>query len=455
VTTTRTLRFRFAWRAAVITMLITAAVGAVSTVYLTQQVRGAIHDGVVDHLDTLEVELNLTGLSAEEGSAPLVLPSPERFVQVITPEGRVVAASSELGTRAPLLTRADIDAAARGDVEATISNPGGEGEAFVMARPVTAGDTEYIGLVGSSLARVDGARRTMLLWMGLAVPLLGLVIWLGVWAAVTFALRPVNALASEADRLASSRGPWQLGVEPDTVELNRLAKSLDALLAQVRQAFERERKFLDDASHELRTPIAVARGELELALGEGPRAEMEKAVESSIEELDRLDRLASDLLLLGRARSRDRRTFGDIDLGGVTRRAAALVMRHPSAPPVGLSVAGEATTFGDEQAIERAITNVITNAVTWCSSRVEVVLADEADRATIRVRDDGPGFPDELLAGPFGRFNRTEDERSREGSGLGLAIATEIVTTHQGTIEAANVPEGGAVVTIRLPRREG
>jgi signal transduction histidine kinase len=455
MTSSRTLRYNFAWRAALLMMVITAVVGLVTTLYWTQQARAVIQDSVVDHLQTLAAELDLSGMSVEPGSPPLVLPTPERFVQVVTPEGRVVAASSELATRAPLLTAADIDAAATGDVETTIPNPQGEGEAFVMARPITAGGVAYVGIVGTSLARVDSARRTMVWSMGLGIPLVGLIVWIGVWAAVTYALRPVNALAGEADRLSQARGPWQLGIEPDTVELGRLAASLNNMLAQIRQAFERERQFLDDASHELRTPIAVARGELDLALGDGPPEEVEKAVASSIEELDRLDRLAADLLLLGRARTADRRAYAAVDLGGVARRTAAMVMRLPTTPDVELSVTGDAVVVGDEQALERALTNLITNAVTWSGSHVEVTIEDAGNHVVVRIGDDGPGFAEELLAEPFGRFNRTGQARSRQGSGLGLSIAAEIIQAHGGTIEAANRPDGGAMVTLRLPRERG
>lgn len=448
---TGTLRSKFAWRAALMTMLIAAAVGLVTTVYWTRQTRAVIHDGVVDHLETLDVELDLSGMSLEPGSAPLVLPAPEHFVQVVSGDGRVVAASSELATKEPVLTQADIDRAVGGDVEETVTDPRGRGEALVMARPITAGGEEYVGIVGASLTRVDTARRTMLWWLGLGVPLVGLLVWLGVFTAVTYALRPVNAMAGEADRLARSRGPWQLGTETDTIELAGLASSLNNMLAQIRAVLDRERQFLDDASHELRTPIAVARGELDLALGDGPRQEIDKAVASSIEELDRLDRLAADLLLLGRARAGDRRSYGAVDLGGIARRAAALVMRLPRTPEIELSVSGDAVVTGDEQALERALTNLITNAVTWCRTRVEVTLEAMGDHAVVRIQDDGPGFPSDVLEEPFGRFNRSEEAPTREGSGLGLAIAAGIIEAHGGTIAAGNRQDGGAVVTASFP----
>jgi signal transduction histidine kinase len=451
----RTLRSTFAWRAALMTMLIVTAVGLVTTVYWTRQTHAVIRDGVVDHLETLDVELNLGGMSPQPASSPLVLPAPEHFVQVVGDDGRVVAASSELATREPVLTQADIDRAAGGDVEQTIADPLGGGEALIMARPITAGGVAYIGIVGASLARVDTGRRTMLWWLGLGVPFVGLVVWLGVFATVTYALRPVNAMAVEADRLARSRGPWQLGTEAETIELAGLALSLNNMLAQIREVLDRERRFLDDASHELRTPIAVARGELDLALGDGSRTEVDKAVASSIEELDRLDRLAADLLLLGRARTGDRRSYGAVDLGGVARRAAALVVRLPRTSELDLAVSGDAVVTGDEQALERALTNLITNAVTWCKATVEVTLDEVDGKVVVRVVDDGPGFPADILDETFGRFNRSDDAPSREGSGLGLAIAAEIIEAHDGRIEAGNRPDGGAEVTVSLPGPAG
>jgi signal transduction histidine kinase len=445
----RTLRSRFAWRAALTTALVVAAVGIASVVYWESQVERAIEDGVVDHLRALEAELDLAAVSPSV-SDPVVLPTPERFVQVVTPAGRVVAASSELASAGPVISAADV-ATASGDFVAEITDPSGSGEqALVMARRISIEGAELIGIVGASLEPERAARSTSLRLLALAVPLLAAVIGYGVWLAVTYAMRPVNELASRADDVAKRAAPWRLDVEPDTVELSSLAESLDELLDHLRDAFESERQFLDDASHELRTPIAVARGELDLLRQElSGNATAAQAVTSSIEELDRLDRLAADLLTLARARDSHPKAK-ECDLAALARRATATVMREPNQRDVKVCVRGSASVTGDENALERVFRNTIQNAVSHCEKMVDVTVSMRNDEATITITDDGPGFPGDITGSSFPRFAQGRG-RSRSGTGLGLAIAAAIVAAHGGTITADNPSEPGARVAVRLP----
>lgn len=446
----RTLRARFAWRAALTTAVVVAAVGIASVLFWESQVKEAIEDGVSDHLRALEAELDLAAVSPTAASDPVVLPTPERFVQVVTPEGRVVAASSELVSFGPVLSAAEV-AATQGDYVSEIRDPSDSGaQALVMARTIAVDGEELIGIVGASLEPEAAARATSLWIIGLAVPLLAALIGWGVWLAVTYAMRPVNELATRADAVAKGAAPWRLEVRPDTVELSSLADSLDNLLDHLRETFEGERQFLDDASHELRTPIAVARGELDLLLLEvdGDSAARD-AVLSSIEELDRLDRLAADLLTLARAREAHPR-IRRCDLAAIARRATATIMREPDQRDVKVCVRGSAFAQGDENALERVFRNTIQNAVSHCERHVDVTLAEENGQAICTITDDGPGFPEALTGSSFPRFSHGR-ARSSNGSGLGLAIASAIVRAHGGTINADNRGTRGARVTVALP----
>jgi len=444
-----TLRWRFAWRAALTTALVVAAVGGASLVYWEGEVKQAIEEGVADHLRALEAELDLAAVAPTVDS-PVVLPSPERFVQVVTPDGRVVAASSELVSVGPVLSTAQVREVT-GDFVAEIPDPrGNPDEALVMARTVSVDGSELIGIVGTSLEPERTARATSLWILGLAVPALALLIGGGVWIAITLAMRPVNEMAAQADAVATGAAPWQLAIEPDTVELSSLAESLDQLLAHLRSTFESERQFLDDASHELRTPIAVARGELDLLRHEvDQNSDTLPAVTSAIEELDRLDRLAADLLTLARARNAHPR-LEPCDLAATARRAAATVMREPDQRNVKVSVRGSASAMADANALERVFQNAIRNAVSYCESEVAVVLSMAAEDAEITITDDGPGFPKSLTGSSFPRFAHGRG-RDRNGTGLGLAIASAIVAAHGGTITADNNNNAGARVLVRLP----
>lgn len=450
----RTLRLRSAWRSASLALAFVWLIGLVSLWYWPGQVRNAIRDGVTDHLDALSAEMDLAEFPIESDTL-LVLPAPERFVQVIGPDGQVVAASSELVSHGPLIPVTPGDVSSATAPPMTIATPGDRhGESFVMTRTIRIGGVDYLGIVGASLDRVTDGRDFVLWAAGLGGPLVALLVGLGVWWSVTFAMRPVQALAEEADRLGQGHGPWQVRVSPETAEMRRLALSFDHLLAQIRATLERERAFLDDASHELRTPIAVARGELDLALGSDDLATMRRGVESSIEELDRLDRLAADLLLLARARGADPSSFSQVDLGGLARRAVASVIRSTrTSPRPQVTIEGEASTVGDDRALERAVTNIVTNAIGHCDSRVEVVVAQSAGKSQIGVADDGPGFNDDLLGTATHRFTRTRD--GRHGTGLGLAIASDIAEAHGGTLEIRNRAEGGAEVLMRFPADPG
>jgi signal transduction histidine kinase len=447
----RTLSSRFAWRAAALTAVVVGVVGVASLLFWQDQVESAVEDGVADHLAALEAELDLAAVGSLDTASPVVLPTPEQFVQVITPDGRVVATSSELARVGPVLEARDVLASAPADYVGEINDPRSQGEsALVMARRIEVDGSDLIGIVGASLNPVAAARSSALLILAIGIPLLAAIIGYGVWLAVTYALRPVNELAHRADDVAKGAAPWKLGVGPDTIELHSLAQSLDALLDHLRESFESERRFLDDASHELRTPIAVARGELDLLRPQVSGApDLAEAVESAIEELDRLDRLAADLLLLARARG-SRPALSRCDLAGLARRATSTVLKEPGQRDVHVRVLGSAFARGDENALTRVFLNTVANAVAHCRDDVSIDLSEQGETALAVITDDGSGFPAEMTGSSFPRF-ATGRGRRTGGTGLGLAIAAAIVEAHGGHVKAENLPDGGARVIVQLP----
>jgi signal transduction histidine kinase len=239
-------------------------------------------------------------------------------------------------------------------------------------------------------------------------------------------------------------------------ELADLARHLNELLARIEAALERERAFLDDASHDLRTPISIVRSELELArMHTEAGSELARALDSSLEEVDRLDRLAVNLLVLARSRSAGPPRLEPVELGALSRRAAQTVARSRDGDAVPVQVSGSANVQGDEDAIERAVLNLVENAARHARAHVDVDVSSDGDRAVVAVRDDGPGFPPELLGQAAGRFVRgTNGGRGTEnGAGLGLAIVDAIATAHGGELEIENGVEGGASVQLRIPLR--
>ena len=220
-----------------------------------------------------------------------------------------------------------------------------------------------------------------------------------------------------------------------------------AASARLRAALERERVFVADASHELRAPLAVLRAELELALREGrSREELAAAVQSAAEETDRLTRLAEDLLVIARA-----------DDGALPIRAAPLragtVLSAVAArfPDVHAQPADGLQLHADPERLEQALGNLVDNARRHGGGHVELAAERAGDRVELHVRDDGPGFPPELLDTAFERFTRGDAARGRGGAGLGLSIVDLIARAHGGEAGARNRPGGGADVWIAVP----
>lgn len=281
----------------------------------------------------------------------------------------------------------------------------------------------------------------------LAVVVSGLV-----GAAVALTVRtkllPIFELTNRIGESTGAHRPERLDVATDTLEMHDLVTSVDVLLGEIRDLREKEESFVHDASHELRTPIAIARAELDLAQRECHDPDTDAALRSAIEELDRLHQTATDLLVRARDNSLDRENVKPTSLEDVARRAAEIVQRHSPDSGVRLSVSGSGRVPGDAAALERCFVNLLDNAVSHCSATVNVAVSSDED-VVVTITDDGPGLPDELVPRLFERFARADQ---REDSfGLGTAIAAETVRAHGGTISAANLETGGAELTIHLP----
>jgi len=226
------------------------------------------------------------------------------------------------------------------------------------------------------------------------------------------------------------------------------------MLGRLRVAFERERAFVDDASHELRSPIAVLRGEIELALSAiGEPAEVQRSLQAALGEADRLSRLAEDLLLLARERAGSlvvrREPIDLLDLAATEARRLEPVLG------LRIEVSGEqAVAQGDPDRLRQLLANLLHNSAAAGSTNLRLHVVRERAGTTLEIADDGPGFPVSVRDSAFERFVRGDDARTpgRSGAGLGLAIVRAVVAAHGGTVEARNgEPLGGAVVTVRLP----
>jgi signal transduction histidine kinase len=282
---------------------------------------------------------------------------------------------------------------------------------------------------------------------------------LGAYWLARAALSPVERLRRQVAAVSGRDEGSAVEVPGTRDEIAALAGTMNELLGRLQGALARQRAFVADASHELRTPLAVLRGELELAARPGRgREDLAAAVRSAAAEAERLSRLTDDLLLL--ARSDEERLslrLETTDIGKLLARSAGIAASRLAAAGVGCHVEAPDGTLAavDRDRIRQAVDNLLDNALRFAPRGSVIVLAARANGPDldIEVRDDGPGFPAGFLPHAFERFRRPDTGRSRDdgGTGLGLAIVRAIAAAHGGTASAANRPDGGAVVRVRIP----
>jgi signal transduction histidine kinase len=298
-----------------------------------------------------------------------------------------------------------------------------------------------VGATRENRAEILRSLRTAFLIGG---PLALLLASLGGYALAGAALRPIEAMRRRAAEISSSSLDERLPVPEAGDEVARLGATLNEMLARIEGGLARERRFVADASHQLRTPLSLLKTELELALRRARSAdELRDALRSAAESSDRLSRLAEDLLLLARAEEgRIPLKAEQTDVADVMQQVADRFGAEVDAQPLVLSA--------DPLRLEQALTNMVDNARRHGSGKVTLTARVRNGTVELHVLDEGPGFPPDFLGRAFERFSRA-DASAADGSGLGLAIVETIARAHGGRALAANRPEGGADVWLALP----
>jgi signal transduction histidine kinase len=392
---------------------------------------------------------------AEGGGGRFLVEEPESFAQILSPGGAAIAPRSGPASTA-FISRSTLAAAARRPTFVDETRvPLSHDPVRLLAEPASFRGRPAIVVTGTPLDdRADSLAnlRDLLISGGAAALLIASLVG---YLAVAAALRPVDAMRRRAGEISAAEPSERLPVGPADDELSRLGETLNEMLARIAAGLERERRFLDDASHELRTPLALHRTELEIALRYGTEeAELRASIASAIEEADRLAELADDLLVV--ARSEDealdlRREPVELPplLEGLGRRFRG----RADAAGRGLAVDadGAAVVDADRARLERALANMVENALRHGAGEITLRAARGDGRVELHVADRGPGFPPEFIDRAFERFSRADPARGRGGTGLGLAIVDRIARAHGGRARVSNRAGGGADVWIELP----
>ncbi|WP_043254632.1 sensor histidine kinase [Streptomyces sp. Tu6071] len=334
-----------------------------------------------------------------------------------------------------------------GDSEAETDDDSGSGP----GSEADSGDDDdartFTVFAGAPLDAADSAVRTALTVMLIGLPVLLAVVAAVTWAVTRRALRPVEGIRAELDAITGSRDLARRVPEPATHdEIAALARTTNATLAALQDAVDKQRRFVADASHELRSPIASLRTQLEVGAEHPEFLDLDGAVEDTV----RLQHLAADLLLLARLDAGERPPDRPVRLADLVAREAAehgLRARIEPERADGYEVRGSAPQLG------RILGNLLDNARRHARSEVTLALRQEGADAVVTVSDDGPGVPPAERDRVFERFVRLDDARTRDegGAGLGLAIARDAAHRHGGSLVAGERPGGGAEFVLRVP----
>ena len=442
-------------RATLIAVVVVAAALAAGGVVLVL----LVHRSLVGSLDAagLARAHDVAALAATGRLQETVASTGEEssVVQVLDPSGRVLAASPNISGEAPLLpsppTSGHRQVSSRAGLPITDN-----GQSFrVLAEPVTLPHGRGWVYVATSLAQVDltTARLAVLLLLG--VPLLLVVVATATWRAVGRALRPVEQIRASAAAIGGTELGTRVPVPDTRDEIARLAQTMNAMLIRIQDATARQREFVGDASHELRSPLAALQTEVDVALAHPEREPPAAALLRMSALTERMGRLLDGLLFLARAdEGASRAGHVPVDLDELV---LAEVSRLRGAG-VAVTVQGPAAVRieGSRNELTRLLRNLGDNAAAHARSTVTLALAVQDQQAVLTVADDGPGVPPVDRERIFGRFTRLDTSRARTadggGAGLGLAICRRIVQRHHGqiTIEDSAVGDG-AHFLVRLP----
>ena len=438
-------------RLATIRAITTVAATIVVTIALVVGAAGliaALRRTMVDELTEAAQAQAADVVGQLEAGRPPVLEvagADEQLIQVMTPAGAVVAASPNMAGR-PAVVRLAPGQSAR------VVTPLDDDEFVAVAEGAQTSDGPRIVLVARALVDVLDTTTVITRLLVIGLPLMVAVVALTTWFAVGRALAPVEAIRREVDAISAAQLHRRVPQPKADDEIGRLAATMNRMLERLESARNSQRRFVSDASHELRSPITTIRQHAEVALAHPDRVTAAELAEVVLAEQQRMQRLVEDLLLLARADEHVPLPRAAVDLDDLAFEEGHR-LRSATSKRVDTSGVNAVRVQGDADALRRMVRNVGENAVRHASSRVDVTLVERGEEVVLTIDDDGPGIPATERARVLQRFVRLDEARSRDegGSGLGLSIVDEVVRAHGGSMSIEQSPLGGARIVITLP----
>jgi signal transduction histidine kinase len=428
--------------AATVVVGVAMAVGAVT---LVAAVRGTL-------IREVRASAQLRGADVaavlEAGSRPgdLAVGDPEDLlIQVLDAGGRVVASSPNVAGAPPV-------AQLRPGESASVDVPIDNDDFLAVATAANTPTGRLTVVVARAVDVVGESTRIVGIMLAVGLPVLLLLVATTTWRVVGRALAPVEAIRNEVDEISAAELHRRVPDPPGGDEITRLAQTMNRMLGRLERSGARQRRFIADASHELRSPVASIRQHAEVALAHPDRTTLAELAATVLTEDLRVQRLVEDLLLLARA---DEHTLQPrrrpVDLDDLVFEEASR-LREATSLRVDTTAVSAGRIDGDAAGLRRVLRNLGDNAAHHARGRIVFALGQENGAVVLTVDDDGPGIPEADRARVLERFVRLDDARARDagGSGLGLAIVAELVDAHDGELGIAGSPLGGARVQIRL-----
>jgi len=439
--------------ASIVVLAVTLASGAAGLVALVDQsLQHSLDAAAVTRAEDVSAAAHANGLVT-------VIPSggdDSSLVQIINSNGSIVSSSEFTARDRPLLVRPPRRRETTVLTAAHSTDEGYSGPFRIVAEPLELPSGPGWVYVASSLDQVRSATSSLILWLSVGLPILLIIVGTTVWIAVGRALRPVESIRKRAIEIHADFSQ-RVPIPKSDDEIGRLARTVNDMLDRLAAAADQERQFAGDASHELRSPLAAIRSQVDVALEHPDSSDPQTVFRTIQRQTEEMTDLVEDLLFLARVSEKTVGTLSSpVDIDEILVQEVRR-LQHSSAISVKINHLDAARVAGVSRDLARMVSNIGDNAAHYARHEITLGLSVAGSTITITVTDDGPGIAGSDRERIFGRFTRLDDSRSRSashtGTGLGLAIAQQIAHQHGGSIAAGGRADSrsGAVITISLP----